>query len=192
VDTACSSSLVALDRAARSVRDGESELALVAGVNVILTAEPFISFSAASMLSREGRCRAFDASAQGFVRAEGGGVVVLKRLETPTRWRSRRRCSSHRRESDGRTGGMAAERGCAGNAAFDLRRRGNRAAGRLRGRTAPERRSATRSGRRWEAVLGRARPNGAPLVIGSVKTTSVTRSASGITSLLKATSWCKA
>ena len=85
VDTACSSSLVALDRAAKSLADGESELAIVGGVNIIINPETFISFSQASMLSPDGRCKAFDASANGFVRAEGGGAFVLKRLDDAVR-----------------------------------------------------------------------------------------------------------
>jgi acyl transferase domain-containing protein/NADPH:quinone reductase-like Zn-dependent oxidoreductase/thioesterase domain-containing protein/acyl carrier protein len=80
LDTACSSSLVALDRAVKSLREGESTLALAGGVNVILGPEPYVSFSQAMMLSPEGRCKSFDAGANGFVRAEGAGVLVLKRL----------------------------------------------------------------------------------------------------------------
>ncbi|MFF4527534.1 SDR family NAD(P)-dependent oxidoreductase [Streptomyces bluensis] len=80
VDTACSSALVALDRACRSLLDGTSRLAFAGGVHVLTGPEGYYGFSAASMLSRRGRCAAFSADADGFVRAEGGGVVVLKRL----------------------------------------------------------------------------------------------------------------
>jgi len=80
VDTACSSSLVALHLAVTSLRRGESTAALVGGVNVLLTPYPFISFSQASMLSPDGRCKAFSSDGRGYVRAEGGVVMVLKPL----------------------------------------------------------------------------------------------------------------
>ncbi|MEU7164414.1 beta-ketoacyl synthase N-terminal-like domain-containing protein [Streptomyces morookaense] len=80
VDTTCSSALVALDRACRTLMDGTSCTALVGGVNVLVSPFSFTGFSHAGMLSRRGRCAAFSAEADGFVRAEGGGVVVLKRL----------------------------------------------------------------------------------------------------------------
>ncbi|MGH8056340.1 MAG: beta-ketoacyl synthase N-terminal-like domain-containing protein, partial [Candidatus Entotheonellia bacterium] len=80
IDTACSSSLVAAHLACQSLWNHECELALAGGVNVIVSAVPFIGFSAASMLSPDGRCKAFDAQADGFVRSEGCGVVVLKPL----------------------------------------------------------------------------------------------------------------
>ncbi|MER5264926.1 SDR family NAD(P)-dependent oxidoreductase [Actinosynnema sp. NPDC002837] len=80
VDTACSSSLVAFDQACRAVLDGTSRTALCGGVNALVSPYHYIGFSQASMLSRKGRCSAFSADADGFVRAEGGGLVVLKRL----------------------------------------------------------------------------------------------------------------
>lgn len=80
MDTACSSSLVAVDRACRSVRDGECSLAIAGGVNLILAPEMFYSMSSWRMLAPDGRCKTFDAAADGFVRAEGCGIVVLKRL----------------------------------------------------------------------------------------------------------------
>ena len=80
VDTACSSSLVALHLGCQSLRDGECRAALVGGVNCILTPELSITFSQARMLAPDGRCKTFSAAANGFSRAEGCGVVVLKRL----------------------------------------------------------------------------------------------------------------
>ncbi|MCZ9353748.1 amino acid adenylation domain-containing protein, partial [Streptomyces mutabilis] len=85
VDTACSSSLVALQAACRSLRDGESELAVVGGVDVLLDEEPYLDFSAARALSPAGRCATFDESADGFVPGEGCGTVLLKPLEQALR-----------------------------------------------------------------------------------------------------------
>ena len=80
VDTACSSSLVATHLACQSIWSHECELALAGGVNAILSPSAYVAFCAAHMLSPVGRCKAFDASADGFVRAEGAGVAVLKPL----------------------------------------------------------------------------------------------------------------
>ncbi|MEK7326261.1 MAG: beta-ketoacyl synthase N-terminal-like domain-containing protein, partial [Chloroflexota bacterium] len=80
VDTACSSSLVALHLAVQSLRNGECGLALAGGINLILSPEFTIAASRMHMLAPDGRCKAFDAGADGFVRGEGCGVVVLKRL----------------------------------------------------------------------------------------------------------------
>ncbi|SFK44369.1 type I polyketide synthase [Falsiroseomonas stagni] len=80
VDTACSSSLVATHLAVRALRSGECRVALAAGVNATLSPELTIGFSKAHMLAGDGRCKTFDAAADGYVRGEGCGVVVLKRL----------------------------------------------------------------------------------------------------------------
>ncbi len=80
VDTACSASLTAVHLACQSLRSGESDMALAGGVNVILTPEGIITASQARMLSPEGRCKTFDASANGYVRSEGCAIIVLKRL----------------------------------------------------------------------------------------------------------------
>lgn len=81
IDTACSSSLVALHQAVNALQTGEAELALAGGVNLLLHPYGFVGFSKASMLSPRGRCRAFDATGDGYVRSEGGAIVVLKTLE---------------------------------------------------------------------------------------------------------------
>ncbi|AOJ03978.1 polyketide synthase [Burkholderia mayonis] len=81
VDTACSSSLVALHRAVRALRRGESGVAIVGGVNVMLTTRLHRALAAAGMLSPDGRCKTFDASANGYVRGEGVAALVLMPLE---------------------------------------------------------------------------------------------------------------
>ena len=81
VDTACSSSLVALHQACNAIWSGDAPMAITGGVNMLLHPFGFVGFSKASMLSPRGRCRAFDASGDGYVRAEGSAVLFLKPLE---------------------------------------------------------------------------------------------------------------
>jgi acyl transferase domain-containing protein/acyl carrier protein len=82
VDTACSTSLVAVHLACQSLLSGESTVALAGGVNLIFGPEPYIAFSLAQMLAPDGRCKFGDSRADGFVRSEGAGVVVLKPLSS--------------------------------------------------------------------------------------------------------------
>ena len=78
VDTACSSALVALNEAVVNLRSGRIDTALVGGVSILASPQSFVGFSQAAMLSRRGLCQAFSANADGYVRAEGGAVLVLK------------------------------------------------------------------------------------------------------------------
>jgi acyl transferase domain-containing protein len=108
VDTACSSSLVALDLACQSIWRGEVPLALLGGANAILQADVTVSFAKGGFLSPTGRCKAFDASADGFVRAEGAAVVVLKPLSKAIADGDRVYAviRSTLTNQDGRTGGL--------------------------------------------------------------------------------------
>lgn len=80
IDTACSSSLVAVHRGAEAIQNGACDMAIVGGVNVLLDPMLYISFSKAGMLSEDGRCKTFDKQANGYVRGEGCGALLLKRL----------------------------------------------------------------------------------------------------------------
>ncbi len=80
IDTACSSSLVAIDTACRSLRAQTSDVAIAGGVNLLLNPHLFINFSKLGAISPDGRCKTFDATANGYGRGEGCGVIVLKRL----------------------------------------------------------------------------------------------------------------
>ncbi|MFI4954709.1 MAG: SDR family NAD(P)-dependent oxidoreductase, partial [Gammaproteobacteria bacterium] len=85
IDTACSSSLVALHEACSSLKIGESELAIAGGVNVILSPQAMALECSMQMLSPEGLCKTFDKDANGFMRGEGCGIVILKRLSDAQR-----------------------------------------------------------------------------------------------------------
>jgi acyl transferase domain-containing protein/acyl carrier protein len=80
IDTACSSSLVSVHMACQSLHTGDSDLALAGGVNLILSPEVTVALSQAGMMASDGHCKSFDAAADGYVRGEGTGIVVLKRL----------------------------------------------------------------------------------------------------------------
>src|SRR5437667_6428111 len=113
VDTACSSSLVAVHLACQSLRMGESRVAIVGGVNVLLFPELNVVLAKARMLARDGRCKAFDASADGYVRSEGCGVVVLKRLSDALADGDRVRAVIRATavNQDGRSGGLTVPNG---------------------------------------------------------------------------------
>ena len=80
IDTACSSSLVAVDQAVKSIKNGTSDIAIAGGVHTMLRPELTVSYSQAGMLSVDGQCKTFDDTANGYVRGEGVGIVVLKTL----------------------------------------------------------------------------------------------------------------
>jgi acyl transferase domain-containing protein len=92
IDTACSSSLVALVQGAQAVSSGREEIALCFGTNSLCSASGFVVNSKLGMLSPDGRCKTFDASANGYVRAEGCGAVLLRREECRGAWASGRVC----------------------------------------------------------------------------------------------------
>ncbi|MCL4202089.1 MAG: aminotransferase class I/II-fold pyridoxal phosphate-dependent enzyme [Pirellulaceae bacterium] len=85
IDTACSSSLVAVHLACQSLRQGESDVCLAGGVNLIVSPEGTIALSQARMMAPDGHCKTFDAAADGYVRGEGCGMLVLKRLSDAIR-----------------------------------------------------------------------------------------------------------
>ncbi|MEM5672603.1 polyketide synthase [Bacillus cereus] len=81
IDTACSSSLVSVARAVDAIRNGNCKTAIAGGVNLIISPFGHIALSKTNMLSEDGRCKTFDKSANGYVRGEGGVVILLKSLE---------------------------------------------------------------------------------------------------------------
>jgi acyl transferase domain-containing protein len=115
VDTACSASLVSLHMAIRSLRSGECDLALAGGVSLMLSVDPYIALSKVKALAADGRCRTFDASASGYGRGEGCGLLVLKRLEDAQRDGDRvlALLAGSAVNHDGRSNGLTAPNGVA-------------------------------------------------------------------------------
>ena len=115
VDTACSSSLVAVHLAGQSLRAGECDVALAGGVNLILSPDSFIRACKNGMLAPDGRCKTFDAAADGYARGEGCGVVVLKRLSAALAAGDRVLAviRGSAVNQDGRTGGLTVPNGTA-------------------------------------------------------------------------------
>ena len=115
VDTACSSSLVAVHQACQALRFGDCDLALAGGVNLLISPATMINFSRAHMLAPDGRCKTFDAAADGYVRGEGCGVVVIKRLEDAIRDGDRIRAvvRGSAVNQDGASGGLTVPNGIA-------------------------------------------------------------------------------
>ncbi len=194
VDTACSSSLVAVHLACQSLRTGQSELAIAAGVNLVLSPAVTRSFDAAEAMSPTGACRAFDAAADGFVRGEGCGVAVLKRLSDALRDEDRVLAviRGSAVNQDGRSNGLMAPNPAAQAAVL-------RAACADAGVEPSQVDYVEAHGtgtllgdpieaRALGAVYGRGRQPDAPLLAGSVKTNlGHLEAAAGIVGLIKAT-----
>ncbi|CCH32770.1 type I polyketide synthase [Actinosynnema sp. NPDC047251] len=192
VDTACSSSLVALHSACQSLWSGQSRLALAGGVNLILSPAFGINFSKAGVMAPDGRCKTFDAAADGYVRGEGAGVVVLKPLERaladhdPIRAVIRGGAVAQ----DGRTNGLMAPNG---RSQEDLLRAAHRNSGVASSDIdyVEAHGTGTALGDTMEAqalgnVLGRGRPAERPCVIGSVKSNiGHLEAAAGIAGVIK-------
>src|SRR5262249_6710519 len=85
IETASSSSLVAIHRGVNAIESGQCAMAIVGGVNTLVSPDAHISFSKAGILCEDGRCKPFDASANGYVRGEGVGILVLKKLSDAER-----------------------------------------------------------------------------------------------------------
>ncbi|WP_437338830.1 type I polyketide synthase [Sorangium sp. So ce394] len=177
LNTACSSALVAVHLACQSLRAGESSLALVGGVNLMLSPESTVAMTKFGGLSPDGRCFSFDARANGYVRGEGVGVVVLKLLARAREDGDRVRCvilgSAVNNDGRGRTGLSSPS----ARAQAALLRRAYRSAGVLPAAVqyVEAHGTGTSAGDPVEAealgeVLGAGRPADRPLRIGSVKT----------------------
>ncbi|MEM9282406.1 MAG: type I polyketide synthase [Verrucomicrobiota bacterium] len=193
VDTACSSSLIALHEACSSLARGEIEHALVGGVNTLITPQLFVTFCQLHMLSHVGRCQSFSAAADGFVRGEGAGVVLLKPLSRaladgdPIHAVIRATGANE----DGRTNGITipsleaqadlleSTYGHAGIAPLDV----DYVEAHGTGTPVGDPIEANAIGR----VLGKGRPTGRPLLMGSVKSNiGHLEGGAGIAGLIKA------
>ncbi|MFJ9538361.1 aminotransferase class I/II-fold pyridoxal phosphate-dependent enzyme [Streptomyces sp. NPDC101225] len=193
VDTACSSSLLSVHLAAESLRRGECSAALAGGVNLMVTPGLSVAFAAGNMLSADGRCRSFDDSANGYVRGEGAGLVLLKPLSAALADGDRIHAVIRGSATGhgGRGNGLTAPRTSAQRAVCE---RALDQAG-----LTPEaihyveaHGTGTPLGDpvEWEAlaaVYGRGRPEGEPCLVGSVKTNiGHLEAAAGIAGLIKA------
>ncbi len=192
IDTACSASLVAVHQACRSLRNKECSLALAGGVNLILSPITMEVGARAQALSPDGRCKTFDALANGTVRGEGCGVAVLKRLSDALAdgdriWAIIRGSATNQ---DGRSGGFTAPNAVSQEA---LLRQALDDAGVSPARVGyiEAHGTGTSLGDPIEAeaikeVLGEPRPDGSPCVLGSVKTNiGHTEAAAGIAGIVK-------
>ncbi|MCP4347107.1 MAG: SDR family NAD(P)-dependent oxidoreductase [Desulfobacterales bacterium] len=192
IDTACSSSLVAVHLACQSLRTGESDLALAGGVNLVLAPDGTLALCRARMLAPDGRCKTFDAAADGYVRGDGCGVVVLKRLSDAISGRDNilALIRGSAVNQDGASSGLTVPNGPAQQSLIRQAL--------ANARTEPSDVSyleahgtGTSLGdpievRAAAAVFGKDRSPGQPLTVGSVKTnTGHLESAAGVASLIK-------
>ncbi|MCZ7416223.1 type I polyketide synthase [Streptomyces sp. WMMC897] len=192
IDTTCSSSLVALHEAAQALRLGECDLALAGGVNLMLSPYGFVMMSKFRGLSPDGRCATFDAAANGYARGEGAVMVVLKRYSDALRDGDpiaavvRGSAVNH----DGRSSGLTVPNPAAQQQVI---RAALEQAGIAPGDVDYVEAHGTGTAlgdpielRALEAVIGRHRPEGSPLLVGSVKTNiGHLESAAGVAGLLK-------
>jgi acyl transferase domain-containing protein/acyl carrier protein len=194
VDTACSSSLVAVHLACQSIRTGESELAIAGGVNLLLMPQPSIGWCQANNLAPDGRCKAFDARANGFIRSDGVGVLVLKPLSRamadgdPIYALIRGSAVNN----DGQTSGLLMTPGQKGQEAMLVEAYRNAGVDPAQVQYVEAHGTGTKVGDPTEAralgvVLGAGRAKERPCVIGSVKTNiGHTEGAAGVAGLIKA------
>ena len=192
LDTACSSSLVAAHLACQSLRLRECDMALAGGANVLLTPEGTITISRARMVSFDGRCKTFDASADGYVRGEGCGVVVLKRLSDALANGDRVLAVilGSAANQDGRSNGLTAPNGLSQEAVI---RAALENAGVRPGEVGYVEAHGTGTSlgdpielRALQAVYGREHTKESPLYVGSVKTNiGHTEGAAGVAGLIK-------
>ncbi|MBT6432314.1 MAG: acyltransferase domain-containing protein, partial [Deltaproteobacteria bacterium] len=193
IDTACSSSLVGIHLAAQTLRSGESDISLVGGANLLLEPKATVYFSTAGALSPDGHCKTFDESANGYVRSEGAGVVVLKRLSDALANNDRIYAviKGTAINQDGRTNGLTAPNGRQQQAVIQAALQDARVNAGDVGYVEAHG-TGTPLGDPIEihslgAVLGAKRTNKKPVVIGSVKSNlGHTEGAAGVTGFIKA------
>jgi acyl transferase domain-containing protein/NADPH:quinone reductase-like Zn-dependent oxidoreductase/NAD(P)-dependent dehydrogenase (short-subunit alcohol dehydrogenase family)/acyl carrier protein len=192
IDTACSSSLVAVHLAVQSLRTGECSLALAGGVSTLLTPEETIALSRWGMLAADGRCKTFDAAANGFVRGEGCGIVALKRLTDALADGDRvyALIRGSAVNQDGRSTVLTAPNGLAQEAVLRQALKNARITG-DKVSYVEAHGTGTALGDPIEvealaAVIGQARPNGSTCRLGSVKTNlGHLEGAAGVAGLIK-------
>ncbi|MUL82609.1 MULTISPECIES: type I polyketide synthase [unclassified Mycolicibacterium] len=192
VDTACSSSLVAIHQACQALRLGECDLALAGGANVLLTPATMITFSHAHMLAPDGRCKTFDAAADGYVRGEGCGIIVIKRFEDAIRDGDRIRAviRGSAINQDGASGGLTVPNGVAQQRviADALKRAGVKPSevGYLEAHGTGTSLGDPIEAQAAGAALGAGREPGRPLLMGSAKTNiGHLEAAAGIAGVIK-------